>query len=50
MDADFMLVNEDEPQQFSQGELNDLIRDLAPSKDKVELLTSRLKQKCPKDE
>ena len=41
-------VPEDEllaPQTFSQEELNDLIRDLDLSKEKAELLASRLKQK-----
>ena len=33
------------PKQFSQGELNDLIRDLSLSKEKSELLGSRLKEK-----
>ena len=33
------------PQTFSQGELNDLVRDLDLSKEKAELLASRLKQK-----
>ena len=33
------------PQTFSQGELNELIRDLDLSKEKVELLASGLKQK-----
>ncbi|KAI6656052.1 hypothetical protein LOD99_1786 [Oopsacas minuta] len=34
-----------ESQTFTQGELNDLVRDLDLSKDKAELLASRLKQK-----
>ncbi|GBO30718.1 hypothetical protein AVEN_205006-1, partial [Araneus ventricosus] len=33
------------PKQFSQSELNDLVRDLCLSKDGVELLWSRLKDK-----
>ncbi|XP_066949408.1 uncharacterized protein [Macrobrachium rosenbergii] len=46
VDADFAIENEDEPQKFSQGELNDLVRDLSLSKDKAELLASRLQEKC----
>ncbi|KAI6661498.1 hypothetical protein LOD99_13371 [Oopsacas minuta] len=33
------------PQTFTQGELNDLVRDLDLSKEKAELLASRLQQK-----
>ncbi|KAI6651194.1 hypothetical protein LOD99_14548 [Oopsacas minuta] len=46
--TDANYVPEDEllePQTFTQGELNDLVRDLDLSKDKAELLASRLKQK-----
>ncbi len=41
----FVLENENGQQKFSQGELNDLVRDLALSKDKAELLASHLKEK-----
>ncbi|XP_073439992.1 uncharacterized protein [Dendrobates tinctorius] len=34
----------EQPERFTQHELNDLIRDLSLSKDKAELLASRLKQ------
>ncbi|XP_047479794.1 zinc finger CCCH-type antiviral protein 1-like [Penaeus chinensis] len=37
--------NDAEPQKFSQGELNDLVRALSLSKDKADLLISRLKEK-----
>ena len=46
--TDLNYVPEDEllaPQTFSQGESNDLIRDLDLFKEKAELLASRLKQK-----
>ncbi|KAI6648548.1 hypothetical protein LOD99_8028 [Oopsacas minuta] len=46
--TDANYVPEDEllePQTFTQGVLNDLVRDLDLSKDKAELLASRLKQK-----
>ncbi|KAI6653955.1 hypothetical protein LOD99_3131 [Oopsacas minuta] len=46
--TDANYVPEDEllePQTFPQGELNDLVRNLDLSKDKAELLASRLKQK-----
>lgn len=33
------------PQTFSEDDLNDLIRDMSLSKEKIEFLTSRLKQK-----
>jgi len=33
------------PEPFSQDELNDLVRDLGLTKEKVELLSSRLKEK-----
>ncbi|XP_076043843.1 uncharacterized protein LOC143026937 [Oratosquilla oratoria] len=46
VDEDFVTENEGEPQKFSQGELNDLVRDLSLSKDKAELLASRLQEKC----
>lgn len=42
----FVLENEDESQKFSQGQLNNLIIDLAFSKDKAELLALCLKEKC----
>ncbi|XP_052834269.1 uncharacterized protein LOC128251480 [Octopus bimaculoides] len=45
VDADFTIENEDVPQKFSQGELNDLVRDLSLSKDKAELLASCLHEK-----
>ncbi|GBL79855.1 hypothetical protein AVEN_28921-1 [Araneus ventricosus] len=41
--SDFSL--DEGPQSFSQSELNDLVRDLGLSKDGVELLGSRLKNK-----
>jgi hypothetical protein len=46
-DSDYEFIPESttEPQLFSQFELNDLIRDLSLSKDKAELLASRLKEK-----
>ncbi|KAI6658231.1 hypothetical protein LOD99_15500 [Oopsacas minuta] len=45
-DANYVPENELlGPQTFTQGELNDLVRDLDLSKDKAELLASRLKQK-----
>lgn len=44
-DGQFVL-DEDEPQKFSQGEMHDLVRDLTLSKDTAELLASRLKGKC----
>ncbi|KAI6659655.1 hypothetical protein LOD99_14578 [Oopsacas minuta] len=46
--TDANYVPEDEllePQTFTLGELNDLVRDLDLSKDKAELFASRLKQK-----
>ncbi len=45
VDEYLVLENENEQQKFSQGELNDLVRDLALSKSKAELLASRLKEK-----
>jgi hypothetical protein len=45
-DPDFIPEDTDtSPQTFSQEELNDLIRDLTLSKEKAELLASRLKEK-----
>ena len=38
-------MTEDTPGQFTQGELNDLIRDLNFSKESSEILASRLKEK-----
>jgi hypothetical protein len=47
VDEDFVPDDNDadSPLQFNQGELNDLVRDLALSKEKAELLASRLKEK-----
>ncbi len=45
MDDDYTVEEILEPKTFTQDELNDLVRDLAISKEKVELLASRLKQK-----
>jgi hypothetical protein len=42
---EYMCEDDSEPQTFTQEELNDLVRDLNLSKDKAELLGSRLKQK-----
>ena len=45
-DPDFLAnVVSNEPQKFSQNELNDLIRDLDLSKSKAEILASRLQQR-----
>lgn len=44
-DPDYTVDECLEPKTFTQAELNDLIRDLNLSKDKAELLASRLKQK-----
>jgi len=44
-DPDYLPDESLEPQTFSQDELNDLVRDLALSKEKSEILASRLKQK-----
>ena len=40
-----VVLGDDTPHPFSQKELNDLVRDLSLSKDSVELLASRLKEK-----
>ncbi len=46
VDKDFVPDDDDvRPSQFNQGELNDLVRDLALSKEKAELLASCLKEK-----
>ena len=45
LDEYFVLENENEQQKFSQGELNDLFRDLALLRDEAELLAFRLKEK-----
>ncbi len=45
MDHDYTVEEILEPKMFTQDELNDLVRDLALSKEKAELLASRLKQK-----
>ena len=45
LDASFMCQDDNHaPQLFSQEDLNDLVRDLALSKEKAELLASRLQQ------
>ena len=45
-DVDFDPDNDgEEPKVFTQGELNDLVRDLSLSKEKAELLAPRLKEK-----
>ena len=44
-DHDFVFEGSLEPKTFTQDELNDLVRDLALSKEKSELLASRLKEK-----
>lgn len=44
-DPDYVLEESLEPQTFTQDELNDLVRDLSLSKEKAELLASRLKEK-----
>lgn len=44
-DPDYVPDENLEPQTFNQDELNDLVRDLALSKNKSEILASRLKQK-----
>ena len=38
-------IDGEEPKVFTQGELNDLVRNLSLSKEKAELLTSKLKEK-----
>ena len=38
-------IDGEEPKVFTQGELNDLVRDMSLSKEKAELLASRLKEK-----
>ncbi len=45
IDHDYTVEEILKPKTFIQDELNDLIRDLALSKEKAELLASRLKQK-----
>ncbi len=45
MDHDYTVEEILEPKTFTQDELNDLVRDQALSKEKAELLASRLKQK-----
>ena len=42
---DFHVESCNKPQQFSLSELNDLIRDLALTKDAVQLLGTRLQEK-----
>ncbi|XP_066463509.1 uncharacterized protein [Eleutherodactylus coqui] len=44
-DVEFTPDDDGKPKVFTQGELNDLIRDLSLSKEKAELLASRLKEK-----
>lgn len=44
-DMDYAADEDSEPETFTQEELNDLVRDLNLSKEKAELLASRLKQK-----
>ncbi len=44
-DHDYTVEEILEPKTFTQEELNDLVRDLALSKEKAELLSSKLKQK-----
>ena len=44
VDTDFTIEKEDVPQKCSQGELNDLIRNLSLPKDKTELLASHYKK------
>lgn len=44
-DEDFQLDTTDAPQLFNQFELNDLVRDLALTKEAAEILGSRLKEK-----
>ncbi len=45
MDPDYTFEEILEPKTFTQDEVNDLVRDLALSKEKAELLASRFKQK-----
>lgn len=45
-DAHFILDDKNEPQKFSQGELNNLVRDLELSKAKANLLASCLRENC----
>ncbi len=45
MDPDYTVEEILEPKSFTQDELNDLVRDLALSNEKAELVASRLKQK-----
>ncbi len=45
MDHDYTIEKILESKTFTQDELNDLVRDLALSKEKAELLASRIKQK-----
>lgn len=45
VDDDFEYCESSNPKPFSQNELNDLIRDLDLSKERAELLASRLKEK-----
>ena len=42
-----VVLEDDVPHQFSQKEMNDLVRDLNLSTDSAELLASRLKEKTP---
>ena len=42
VDADFTIENDNAPQKLHQGRLDDLVRDLSLSKDKPELLASRI--------
>ena len=44
-DPDFVPQESSCPEPFSQDELNDLVRDLGLTKEKAELLSSRLKEK-----
>ena len=44
-DPDYVSDKSLESQTYNHAEVNDLVRDLAPSKEKSEILSSRLKEK-----
>ena len=45
-DLSYVRSKSSTTQQFSQLELNDLVRDLSPSKNAAEILASRLQEKA----
>lgn len=46
IDAVFVCEDEDEPNKFSQGQLNNLVRDLESSKDKSWTFSITSQRKC----